>query len=88
MEVVFERMVIPLSLSCGFESIALSATASLFLKVPDAVRSALTKVVFPWSTCAMIAMFLLFIIKASPCFDVVKSSLSNPYRQEKIDFFP
>src|SRR6266404_920605 len=46
----------PRSRSSSFESITRSTTASLARKVPLWRSMASTRVVLPWSTCAMIAM--------------------------------
>src|SRR3569623_39664 len=56
MAVNFARMVIPRSRSRSFESIAQSAMTSPARKVPACRKNPSTSVVFPWSTCAMIAM--------------------------------
>jgi hypothetical protein len=55
-EVHLARMVMPRSRSMSLLSIARSATVWLSRKAPDCLRSWSTRVVFPWSTCAMIAM--------------------------------
>ncbi len=58
-------IVIPLSLSSGFESIIrpccppASLLRSSVLNIPDWYRSWSTSVVLPWSTCAIIATFLM-----------------------------
>ena len=54
-EVGLARIVIPRSFSRSFESIARSSTRWLSRKVPDWRKSWSTRVVLPWSTCAMIA---------------------------------
>src|SRR5690606_37087598 len=55
-DVFFDRIVIPRSRSRGFESMTRSSTTWLSRKAP-AWRSILsTRVVLPWSTCAMMAM--------------------------------
>ena len=59
-EVFLESMVIPLSFSWSLESIILSATCSFSLKIWLCLNKASTNVVFPWSTCAIIAIFLIF----------------------------
>ena len=59
-DVFLASIVIPLSFSRSFESITLSCTCSFALKVPLCLKSASTNVVFPWSTCAIIATFLIF----------------------------
>ena len=59
-DVFLAKIVIPLSFSKSFESITLSATCSFVLKVPLCLNSASTNVVLPWSTCAIIATFLIF----------------------------
>src|ERR1700760_2154471 len=55
--VFLARMVIPRSFSSSFESITRSATASLARKVPAWRSMASTRVVLPWSTWAMMAIF-------------------------------
>ncbi len=55
-EVALARMVMPRSFSRSLESIARSATRSFSRNEPDCFRSSSTRVVLPWSTCAMIAM--------------------------------
>src|SRR5690606_10610100 len=60
-EVALARMVMPRSFSMSPESMTRSATRWLSRTEPDCFRSASTRVVFPWSTCAMIAMFRSFI---------------------------
>lgn len=55
-----ESIVIPLSFSWSFESITLSCTCSFSLNTWLCFNNASTSVVFPWSTCAIIAMFLIF----------------------------
>ena len=64
MDVVLARMVMPLSLSISLLSIALSFTSSFSRKVPEDFKSWSTKVVLPWSTCAMMAMLRMFINEA------------------------
>ena len=58
-EAFFEKMVIPRSFSSGFESMIV---VSPFLNsyAPVCFKRASTIVVFPWSTCAIIATFLIF----------------------------
>ena len=60
-DVFFDKIVIPLSFSRSFESITLSCTCSLSLKTWLCLSKASTNVVFPWSTCAIIATFLIFL---------------------------
>ena len=62
--VFFERIVIPRSRSRSFESITRSLTDSFARKVPLCFKSWSTRVVLPWSTCAIIATFLKFSILA------------------------
>src|SRR5579885_1976488 len=50
-------MVMPRSRSSSFESITRSMTVSFERNVPLCLSMASTSVVFPWSTCAMMAMF-------------------------------
>ena len=58
-EVFFARMVIPLSRSSGLESITRSATFWFSRKIWLCLSIASTNVVLPWSTWAMIAIFLI-----------------------------
>jgi hypothetical protein len=57
MAVNFARMVMPRSRSRSFESMAQSATTSPGRKEPAWCRKPSTRVVLPWSTWAMMAMF-------------------------------
>ena len=57
--VFFARMVIPRSFSSGFESMTRSSTCWLARNAPACRSIWSTSVVLPWSTCAMIAMFLI-----------------------------
>src|ERR1700722_2257935 len=50
------RMVMPRSRSMSSESMTRSPTFSCAAKVPDCFRRQSTRVVLPWSTCAMIAI--------------------------------
>ena len=54
--VALARIVIPRSRSKSLESIALSTTSWFSLKAPDCFKSSSTRVVLPWSTCAIIAI--------------------------------
>src|SRR6185312_8816315 len=56
--VFLARMVMPRSRSSGLESRAHSCTTSPRRKAPACFNRPSTSVVFPWSTCATIAMFL------------------------------
>ena len=56
-EAFLARIVIPRSRSCSPESMTRSTTCSWAAKVPAWRSIASTRVVFPWSTCEMIAMF-------------------------------
>src|SRR5215212_6903471 len=60
-EVALARIVMPRSFSRSFESITRSATRWFSRKAPDCARSLSTRVVFPWSTWAMIAMLRNFM---------------------------
>src|SRR3569623_1305931 len=60
-EVHLARMVMPRSFSRSLESIARSATRWFSRYVPDCCSSLSTRVVLPWSTCAMIAILRRFI---------------------------
>ena len=51
------RIVMPRSRSRSLLSIARSATFWFSRNAPDCLRSSSTRVVLPWSTCAIIAMF-------------------------------
>ena len=58
-EAFLAKIVMPLSLSISPESITLSLTTWLSLKVPLCLSIPSTKVVLPWSTWAIMAMFLI-----------------------------
>ena len=67
----FARIVIPLSFSNSPESINLSSTTSFSLNDPLCFIKLSIKVVFPWSTWAIIVMFLiLLLIKCRPYTDL------------------
>src|ERR1041384_4667387 len=55
-------MVMPRSRSRSMESITRSRTCSFSRKVPDCRSIASTSVVLPWSTCAIIAIFRMFLL--------------------------
>src|SRR5688500_13685797 len=57
MAVFLARIVIPRSRSRSFESITRSATCWFSRNVCDWRRRPSTRVVLPWSTCAMMAIF-------------------------------
>ena len=57
-EVFFAKMVMPRSRSRSLESITRSATAWFSRKTPPCFSISSTNVVFPWSTCAIMATFL------------------------------
>ena len=59
MAVFLAMMVMPFSRSRSIESITRSTTCSLARKMPDCQSMASTSVVLPWSTCAMMATFLM-----------------------------
>ena len=59
-DVFLAKIVIPLSFSCASESITLSSTCSFVLNTPLCFNNSFTSVVFPWSTWAIIAIFLIF----------------------------
>src|SRR5271166_2367700 len=58
-------MVMPRSRSNSLESITLSACASLARQVPLWFSMASTSVVLPWSTCAMMAILRMLVLKRS-----------------------
>ena len=60
-DVGFAEMVIPRSRSMSPLSMTRSSTRSFSRKVPACFNILSTKVVFPWSTCAIIAMLRIFI---------------------------
>ena len=60
-EVALARMVMPRSRSRSFESITRSATRWFSRNAPDCCSRRSTSVVLPWSTWAMMAMFLSFM---------------------------
>ena len=55
-DVFFAMIVMPRSRSKSIESITRSTRCSPARNVPDCLSIASTSVVFPWSTCAMMAM--------------------------------
>src|SRR5450432_2152088 len=61
-------MVMPFSFSKSIESIRRSSDDSCWLarKVPDCLSRQSTSVVLPWSTCAMMAIFLMCCIILKP----------------------
>ena len=59
MAVFLAMIVMPFSRSRSIESMTRSATCSLARKMPDCQSMASTSVVFPWSTWAMMATFLM-----------------------------
>src|SRR5271157_2971218 len=65
MAVFLARMVMPRSRSSSLESITRSTWASLARKVPLWFSMASTSVVFPWSTCAMMAMLRRLVLKTA-----------------------
>src|SRR5271166_554929 len=65
MAVFFARIVIPRSRSSSLESITRSTWASLARKVPLWFSMASTSVVLPWSTCAMMAMLRMLVLKTT-----------------------
>jgi hypothetical protein len=58
--IFYKEIVIPRSFSRSIESITLSSTILWESNVPLCFKRPSTKVVLPWSTCAIIAMFLKF----------------------------
>ena len=96
-DVFLASIVIPLSFSISFESITLSSTCSLLLNVPLCFNRLSTKVVLPWSTCAIIATFLIFslIIFVFPFYIIISKLLNNnllysiqkPYVKQNLTFF-
>src|SRR2546425_5813261 len=66
MAVFLARIVMPRSRSSSFESITRSTTSWLALKMPLCRSMASTKVVLPWSTCAMMAMLRMLGFIGSP----------------------
>src|SRR6185295_2053020 len=60
-EVALARMVMPRSRSRSLESSARSATRWFSRKAPDCCSSRSTRVVLPWSTCAMMATLRRFM---------------------------
>src|SRR5664279_3998193 len=65
MAVFLARMVMPRSRSNSLESITRSTWVSLARKVPLWFSMASTRVVFPWSTCAMMAMLRILLLKTN-----------------------
>src|SRR5271157_6004165 len=65
MAVFLARMVMPRSRSSSLESITRSTWASLARKVPLWLSMASTRVVLPWSTCAMMAILRRLLLKTT-----------------------
>src|ERR1022692_239615 len=65
MAVFLARMVMPRSRSNSLESITRSTWVSLARKVPLWFSMASTRAVFPWSTCAMMAMLRILLLKTN-----------------------
>src|SRR5271169_2181697 len=65
MAVFFARIVMPRSRSSSLESITRSTWVSLARKVPLWFSMASTSVVFPWSTCAMMAILRRLLLKTT-----------------------
>src|SRR5271157_149128 len=63
--VFLARMVMPRSRSNSLESITRSTCVSLARKVPLWFSMASTSVVFPWSTCAMMAILRRLVLKTT-----------------------
>ena len=57
--VFLDKIVIPRSRSIALESIARSSRFMCSGNVSDCFNNWLTKVVLPWSTCAIMAIFLI-----------------------------
>src|SRR4051794_12692469 len=66
MAVFLARIVMPRSRSSSFESITRSTWCSLERKVPLCCSMASTRVVLPWSTCAMMAILRMPELKRNP----------------------
>ena len=81
-EVHLARMVIPRSRSRSLLSMARSCTCWLSRKVPDCCSSRSTRVVLPWSTCAMIAMLRrsMTFARAGGCDGTGRGRCSLPQR--------
>src|SRR5215469_8942312 len=65
MAVFLARMVMPRSRSNSFESITRSTCCSLARQMPLWFSMASTRVVLPWSTCAMMAILRRLLLKTS-----------------------
>ena len=77
MEMFLARMVMPRSRSWSLESSTRSSTCGFARKASVAFNSWSTSVVLPWSTCAMIAMFLMFSWRICPSRLVSASVFGN-----------
>ena len=67
MDVFLARIVIPLSFSRSLESMTLSVIASFALNIPLCLSIPSTRVVLPWSTWAIMAMFLMSLRNCILC---------------------
>ena len=73
----------PFSRSRSMESMTRSATTSLVRKAPDCTRRASTRVVLPWSTCAITATFRRSRrLATGKRYGASVSTTRNPYTDE------
>ena len=75
-------MVMPRSFLRSLLSITRSSTAWLSRKVPDWRRMESISVVLPWSTCAMMAMFVNFVQSRLPVFCRLRAAYLPVKRQK------
>ena len=68
MDAGLAKIVIPLSFSSSPESINLSSTTSFSLKDPLCFIRLSIKVVLPWSTWAIMVMFLISVVIWAPLY--------------------
>ncbi|OQC48750.1 MAG: hypothetical protein BWX58_01028 [Deltaproteobacteria bacterium ADurb.Bin026] len=80
-EPFLDVIVIPRSFSRSMESIRRSSTTSLSRNMPLCLKNWSTSVVFPWSTCAMIAIFLILL-----CFMLPRIILWYEWFNEACDY--
>ena len=82
-EVAFAKIVMPRSRSRSLLSMARSVVAWFSRYVPDCFNNSSTKVVLPWSTCAMIAM----LRRSIGClFLALRGAYTAPRRKERVTF--
>src|ERR1044071_3370934 len=76
-------MVMPRSRSSGMESMTRSSTSWFERKTPAWRSIWSTRVVLPWSTCAMIAMFRMFTVSFHPPASAIDKNGDAPLALER-----